>query len=113
MKKWNYDFKVPENKRLRVIIHTDCKNEADDQFAVAHHLMTPKFIVEGIIGGHFNLNNQEYGSGNTASASVAEINKVLTLMDLKNDYKVFKGAELPLTDEKTPNVSEGAQFNYR
>lgn len=32
---WKYDFKVPDQKKYRVIVHTDCKNEADDQFAVA------------------------------------------------------------------------------
>ena len=39
-----YKFTVPENKRFRVIVDTDCKNEADDQFALAHHLMTPKSV---------------------------------------------------------------------
>ena len=40
MKKMNYTFSVPDNKRVRMIVSTDCKNEADDQFALAHHLMT-------------------------------------------------------------------------
>ena len=33
-----YQYQVPENKKIRVIIHTDCKNEADDQYALVHHL---------------------------------------------------------------------------
>ena len=33
---WKYAYQVPENKKIRVIVHTDCKNEADDQFALAH-----------------------------------------------------------------------------
>ena len=73
MKEWNYEFTVPEQKKLRVIVHTDCKNEADDQFALVHHLMTPKFNIKGVIGGHFYKNYQNYGEGNTASASVEEI----------------------------------------
>ena len=32
----HYHFIVPEQKRIRVIVHTDCKNEADDQYALAH-----------------------------------------------------------------------------
>ena len=32
---WKYAYQVPENKKIRVIVHTDCKNEADDQFALA------------------------------------------------------------------------------
>ena len=50
---WKYAYQVSENKKIRVIVHTDCKNEADDQFALAHHLMTPKFDVRGIVAGHF------------------------------------------------------------
>lgn len=110
MKKWNYAFDVPNQKKVRMLVYTDCKNEADDQFALAHHLMTPKFIVKGIIGGHFNLNPQEYGDGHTAQASVNEIQKVLKLMDITNDYEVYKGAEYPLQGENTPNISDGAKF---
>lgn len=110
MKKWNYDFVVPEQKKIRVIVHTDCKNEADDQFALAHHIMTPKFIVKGIIGGHFNINPQEYGVGCTASESVKEIHKILDLMGVENDYGVFKGSELPLNNEADYNESDGAKF---
>mgnify|MGYP002508478966 CR=1 FL=1 len=69
MKKWNYEFDVSDTKKVRMIVHTDCKNEADDQFALAHHLMTPKFIIKGIIGGHFNINPQEWGEGNTANSN--------------------------------------------
>ncbi len=110
MKKWNYDFCVPENKKVRVIIHTDCKNEADDQFALPHHLMTPKFIIEGIVGGHFNKNSQVYGEGNTAQASIDEVHKVLDLMGVGDDYQVKKGAEFPLANETIPIMSEGAKL---
>lgn len=110
MKQWNYDFEVPDEKKIRMLVYTDCKNEADDQFALAHHVMTPKFIVRGIIGGHFNLNPQEYGEGHTAAASVAEVHKVLGLMDLEGCYPVVSGAEYPLQDEKTPRESEGARM---
>ena len=33
---FHYEFTVPYKKQYRVIVHTDCKNEADDQFTVAH-----------------------------------------------------------------------------
>ena len=110
MKKWNYAFEVPDQKKIRMIIHTDCKNEADDQFALAHHLMTPKFIVKGIIGAHFNTSPKQFGEGCTAQASVDEINKILDLMGLTGEYPVYKGAELPMTDEQSPRDSEGARF---
>ena len=76
-----YKFTVPENKRFRVIVNTDCKNEADDQFALAHHLMTPKFDVRGIIAAHFEAKADE-GKGESMQKSYDEILKVLELMDL-------------------------------
>ncbi|HAH63601.1 MAG TPA: nucleoside hydrolase [Treponema sp.] len=110
MKEWNYEFTVPEQKQFRMLIHTDCKNEADDQFAVVQNLMTPKFIVKGIIGGHFNKNPQEYGDGHTADASVREIDRVLDLMGLSGCYPVCKGSEYPLQNEETPVLSDGARM---
>jgi inosine-uridine nucleoside N-ribohydrolase len=109
-KQWKYDFTVPELKQLRMIVHTDCKNEADDQFALAHHLMTPKFIVPGILCGHFNRVPREYGDGNTAKASVDEVNLVLDLMGLSEAYPVFEGAGRALEDEKTPIPSPATEF---
>lgn len=110
MREWNYQYNVPDQKKIRMIVDTDCKNEADDQFALAHHLMTPKFIVRGIIGAHFNLNPQEWGQGHTAEASVAEIHKVMQLMDVDDMYQVYRGSEYPLEDEMTSRESEGADF---
>lgn len=108
----NYDFKVPEKKKIRVIVHTDCKNEADDQFALVHHLMTPKFMVKGIIAGHFEANPHE-GKGKTMEASYSEIKKVLDLMGLSGQYPVLKGATHALPDEATGVPSEGADFIIR
>lgn len=110
MRTWNYEFEVPDAKKIRMLVYTDCKNEADDQFALAHHVMTPKFLVKGIIGCHFNRNPREFGDGHTAAASVAEIHKVLKLMDVDDGYPVGSGSEYPLTDEKTPIESEGARM---
>lgn len=48
-----YEFTCSEQKRIRLIINTDAKNEADDQFAIVHHLLSEKMIVKGLIGAHF------------------------------------------------------------
>ena len=83
---WNYEYTVPENKKVRLIVHTDCKNEADDQFALAHHLMTPRFEVKGIVAGHFCKNPQTYGEEGTAKASYDEIQKVMELIGVRGKY---------------------------
>lgn len=69
MRKWNYEFTVPDEKKIRMIVYTDAKNEADDQFTIAHHLMTPKFIVKGIIGAHFDRKPREDMTSDTAQES--------------------------------------------
>src|SRR5690625_1736657 len=37
----------------RVIINTDAKNEADDQFAIVHALLSETLDVRGLIAAHF------------------------------------------------------------
>lgn len=107
---FQYQYQVPENKKIRVIVHTDCKNEADDQFALAHHLMTPQFMVKGIIAGHFEANHSVYGVRETMQASYDEVQKVLSLMGIQDEYKVLKGSKIPMLNETTPVPSEGADF---
>lgn len=107
---WDYEYQVPENKKIRLIVHTDCKNEVDDQYALVHHLMTPQFDVEGIIAGHFWKNPRQYKEYGTARASCDEVRKVLELMGLTKKYPVFCGAEKGMDREDMPEDSEGAQF---
>lgn len=109
---WKYDFKVPENKRVRVIVHTDCKNEADDQFALAHHLMTPKFDVKGIIAGHFAFAEKyrDFGGKRTNELSYDEVIKVISLMGIENQYDVVLGSPDPMADMETAIPSTGADM---
>lgn len=106
----NYLFTVPQQKKVRMIVHTDCKNEADDQYALAHHLMTPKFDVVGIIAGHFETFQNRYPKGETAKASYDEIQKVMHLMHMENHCPVALGASEVMTSADVPVDSEGAQL---
>ena len=36
---------ILEEKRVRVIVNTDAKNEVDDQFAIVHALLSPSFRI--------------------------------------------------------------------
>lgn len=51
---WKYDYEVPAQRKIRYMIHADCKNEADDHYTVVHALLMDKFDVCGIIAGHFD-----------------------------------------------------------
>jgi len=104
MKKAPYE--VPEKKRIRVIIDTDCNCEADDQYAVAHALMTPKFDVKGIIAEHYgNLFDED-----SAKKSFQEVEKLTNLMGLSGKIKIFRGCPCELDNEKIFIESEGSRF---
>ena len=104
------NFSVPETKRVRIIIDTDCKNEADDQFALVHHLLTPMLDIRGIIAAHFESSASIYGAHQTVHASYAEIRRVLDLMPSEDRYPVVLGADRPMPDESTAIPSAGTEL---
>lgn len=83
-------FDVTDSKKLRVIVDTDAACEADDPFAIAHALMSPKLIVKGITAEHFNVEG-------SVQESYEEILTILDAMDI-NDIPAFVGEEGPLGD---------------
>lgn len=104
-----HPFDIPESKKIRLIINTDAKNEADDQFAIVHALLTPRFNIKGIIAAHFG----ERRTTESMQESYDEIIKVLELMNLADEVPVYKGARKAIPDEQTPEMSEGAELIIR
>ena len=92
-----YQFTIPEYKKVRVIVSTDTACEADDPFAIAHALLSPKLDVKAVIAEHF------MGEG-SMEKSYAAAKHLLTLM--KSDVPVLHGQVWP----KDGQISEGAQF---
>jgi inosine-uridine nucleoside N-ribohydrolase len=90
--------------RRRVIIDTDAKNEADDQFAIVHALLTPMFDVRGLIATHFGRRR----GPNSMLESRAEID--LLLKHLGSTVRVENGAPHALPDFRTPVRSSGAEL---
>lgn len=107
-------FSVPANKVKRVIVHADIAAEADDQFAIAHHLLTPTENVVGIIAANFEwrfrtipgLQSQRLQS---MEKSYAEGKKLLEVMEM-DDVPLYKGAPDCITDPENLPVSEGSRF---
>ena len=97
---------LPPAKRARVIVDTDAKNEADDQFAIVHALLTPSFEVHGIIPAHFGTAK----SAHTLKDSHDEVLLLLDLMGMRDRVRVEDGAAHALPDEKTPVPSDGARL---
>lgn len=121
-------FSIPNEKRIRVIVHSDLKNEADDQYAVMHHLLSPNEEVLGIIAGHFEwfprlaeevaargesgrfgegLRTMLSRRGNTMQMSYEEGERLLSLAEI-DDVPLLKGAQFELAHGDEP--SEGAKF---
>ena len=91
--------------RRRVIINTDAKNEADDQFAIVHALLSPSLEVRGLIAAHFGTSR----SDRSMEESREEIDLLLELLGLEQQVTA-NGAPTGIPDEQTPRDSAGAQL---
>lgn len=98
-------YRVADSKKIRVIIDTDAACEADDQFAIAHALMTQKFIVRGITAEHFGVC---YGE-DSERRSYDEIKKVLRLMG-RDEVPVYHGVSGAIVDTDAPPCPEAVDF---
>ena len=102
-------YQIPKSKQIRVIVDTDCNCEADDQFALLHQLMTPKFAVQGVCAEHYGD-----GFGSTVEANEAasyqEAQKIVDMAGLHDQVKVYHGCTARLPDEHTPVESEASRF---
>ena len=92
-------YKVPEEKRIRVIVDTDAACEADDPFAIAHALITKKFEVKGIAAEHFVTEG-------SVEKSLAEVQTILSLMGKK--VPALLGNKGPLSVDGS--LSEAGEF---
>ena len=95
-----YFFEVPEKKKCRVIIDSDTACEADDPFAIAYALLSPKLIVRGIVAEHF-------AQAGSMEKSRDAARKLVSAMEL--DMPVYAGQDGP----DDPAVSEGVAFIIR
>ncbi len=100
------ELEFPPTQRKRVIVNTDAKNEADDQYAIVHALLTPSFEVHGVIAAHFG----ERRSTTSMDDSYAEVLHLLDLMGWQGRVRVERGALVALPDAQTPVASAGAQL---
>jgi purine nucleosidase len=88
------------------LINTDAKNEADDQFAIVHALLSPSLDIRGLIAAHFG---QRRGP-NSMNESRAEIDLLVKLLGLQGQVQVENGAPHALSDMRTAVVSPGARL---
>src|SRR4051812_32215493 len=97
---------MQSSAKRRVIIDTDAKNEADDQFAIVHALLSPSLDVRGLIAAHFGTSR----SNRSMEESRDEIDLLVGLLRLEQQVTVANGAPAGIVDEQTPLDSAGAQL---
>lgn len=100
-----YSFLMPKEKIIDVIIDTDAKNEADDQYAITHALLSPKLNILGIIASHFGTKR----SHDSMEESYKECEKIISIMNMKS-LKAYRGNKTNITSVQNYEVSEGVDF---
>lgn len=103
-------MKLPMHKQLRIIISSDVGNEADDQFAIVHQLLTPMFDVRGVVAAHFE--SKAPGSRTTMEQSYAELCRLMAASGM-DDVPMLHGCDAPLANETDAPESEGVDFIIR
>jgi purine nucleosidase len=98
---WDLNYE----RRLRAIIDSDAKNEADDQFALVHALLSPSLDIRGLVAAHFGTRHES-----SMRASRDEIDLLTRLLDMESQVNVADGAPAALPDVHTYVDSPGARL---
>lgn len=96
----------PLVRTRRVIVDSDAANEADDQFAIVHALLSPTLDVRGVIPAHFGTKRVQ----DSLDASRREVDLLLRLLGMEGRVRVENGAPAALVDPKQPQDSSGARL---
>lgn len=107
-------YDVPDIKKKRVILHSDIASEADDPFAIVHHLLCPTEEIVGIIAANFEWRFRTIPplkemAGHSMEKSYEQGKKLLELMKIE-DVPLYRGAKNFIEDRHQLPVSEGSQF---
>ena len=100
--------------KIRMVLDTDTYNEVDDQFAIAHALLSPdRLSVEAIYAAPF-FNNRSTGPADGMEKSYAEILRLLDLMhwpkdNLSDGQGVYRGATAYLGVEQKPQENDSVR----
>ncbi|NDL61762.1 nucleoside hydrolase [Acerihabitans arboris] len=103
-------FTPDADKQIRVMISSDAKNEADDDFAIAHALLTPTFDVRGLIAAQYarTAPMMKRQDEQTMEESYQELKRLTAVMD-HSRTPVYRGAALNSLPARPAAISEGAR----
>lgn len=102
-------MQTPQKQRPRVVLDTDTFNEIDDQFALAHLLLSSDTVdLEAVYAAPF-LNKRSSSAEDGMEKSYAEIENILTLMGRTPHGGYYKGSTRFLENSSRPVESPAAE----
>ncbi len=94
----------------RLIVDSDCDNEVDDPFAIAHALLSPDRVrVEALTSAHY-CNERAATSELGLRKSHEAIEVLLDAMDLTGKVPVAMGAPGPMAASQRPRESDASRL---
>jgi len=101
---------TPSPKRP-VLVTTDCGAAMDDQWALAHLLLSPELEVRGVVTTHTGSHRllAEPAAENSARNAL----EVLDRLPLRSRPPVLAGSSRPLRDKTAPLANAGVDFILR
>jgi purine nucleosidase len=94
------------HKPIRAVLDTDTFNEVDDQFALAHLLLSPDEVqLEAVYAAPF-LNSRSESPADGMEKSFEEIHRVIDLVKPATPPPVFRGSTAFLSGPAAPQSSE-------
>ena len=100
---------TPPDRKVEAVLDTDTYNEIDDQFALAHALLSPGQIDLLAVYAAPYLNNRSLSAGDGMQKSYEEILRVFKLCSRSNDGVVFRGSGEFIPAAHKPVVSPAAE----
>ncbi|MET0296584.1 MAG: nucleoside hydrolase [Microbacterium sp.] len=97
---------IQDTRTRRVIVNSDVKNEADDQFAVVHALLSPTLDIRGIVPAHFGTSRSQ----TSMLDSRAELDLLIEMLELPGPVPIANGGAASLPFATEPVDSPGARL---
>lgn len=99
----------PRDRKIRVLIDTDARNEIDDVWAIALAARCPeRFQIEGFVAANYD-NEMPGGGPASVETSARLVETVLEKAGLQGKFPVKRGSP-PMRYQFEPSESEGVDF---
>lgn len=100
---------APPSGRVRVVLDTDTFNEIDDQFALAHLLLSAAEVdLQAVYAAPF-LNRRSTSAGDGMEKSHTEILMLFELLGQDPEGRVFRGSQRFMETEEDPVASPATE----